>query len=162
MYKIIKAMEHKENKNYMLVVENEKGEKFLTTGVAKWELTEEKLNKCIDIPMQEEKTIKVIEKFKQYFNQDIESLEGYYYNHLLNRMESMSIEKLGNVAGHILLRPNDNKKFMGDTRFKAYIKAFEKILENHIGEDIYNYYYHLNDTPHGFCTFERWKLGLLN
>lgn len=70
-------------------------------------------------------------------------------------------KRIVNVAENILLRPNDNKLWFGEEKFNAIVKAIEKILEDYKQDPIYDYYYNLNKQPHGFCNFERWKLGLL-
>lgn len=151
MYRIIKAMEHKENKNYMLIIENNKGEKFITTGVAKWELTSEKLNKCIDIPMQEEKTIKVVEKFKQYFNQDIEKINSF-------NIESIDIYTKGYLKGYangyisFTNKPDTNHEFLyryddkdNGENFKlvSIDYGYKNSLVTEIWEEIENHLYYL-------------------
>lgn len=70
-------------------------------------------------------------------------------------------ERIVRVAENILLRPNDTKLLLSELKFNALVKALEKILEKYKNDDIYKYYYELNNTRHGFCNFERWKKGLL-
>jgi hypothetical protein len=65
------------------------------------------------------------------------------------------------IAENILLRPNDNKFLLGEEKFNTLVKTLEKILEEYKHDEIYKYYYELNNQEHGFCNFERWKLGLL-
>lgn len=70
-------------------------------------------------------------------------------------------QRLINVTENILLRPNDNKIFFGEDNFNKLKIALENILEKDYKHHlIYRYYYELNNISHGFCTFERWKLGL--
>jgi hypothetical protein len=64
-------------------------------------------------------------------------------------------------AENILLRPNDNKLLFGEDKYNNLVTAFENVLEEYKNDEIYNYYYGLNKIDHGFCNFERWKLGLL-
>lgn len=70
-------------------------------------------------------------------------------------------KRLINIVENILLRPNDNKLLYGELRFNTLIKATERILEEYKDDPIYQYYYELPKVKHGFCTFERWKRGLL-
>lgn len=65
------------------------------------------------------------------------------------------------IAEHILLRPNDTAMLMGEDKFNELKEAEEKILEEYKSDEIYKYYYELNNQDHGFCNFERWKRGLL-
>ena len=65
------------------------------------------------------------------------------------------------MAENCLLRANDLKLFMGDEKFNLRKKALETVLEEYKEDEIYNYYYGLNKVPHGFCSFERWKRGML-
>lgn len=72
-----------------------------------------------------------------------------------------SHQRIINVAENILLRPNDTKLLFGEEKYNAMKRALEKVLEEYKDDPIYNYYYNLPKVEHGFCTFERWKLGLL-
>jgi hypothetical protein len=70
-------------------------------------------------------------------------------------------KRIVGVAENILLRPNDNKLFMGEEKFNALVEALEIILEDYKNDDIYKYYYELSKVEHGFCGFERWENGYL-
>jgi hypothetical protein len=65
------------------------------------------------------------------------------------------------VAEHILLRPNDTALLMGQEKFNKLKQTEELILEEYKNDEIYKYYYELNNHDHGFCSFDRWKRGLL-
>ena len=69
-------------------------------------------------------------------------------------------KRIVNFAENILLRPNDNIYLMGEEKFNTLVTAFENVLENYKDDEIYSYYYELPKLDHGFCTFERWKLGM--
>ncbi len=71
-------------------------------------------------------------------------------------------QRLINCVENILLRPNDNKAFMGEEKYNLFKQAVENILnEQHKDTKIYTYYYTLPTVNHGFCSFERWERGLL-
>ncbi|WP_346938115.1 hypothetical protein [uncultured Clostridium sp.] len=78
-------------------------------------------------------------------------------NELKEKMLSKSYKALCNVAGNILLRPNDDIKLMGEERCKARKIAFEQILqEKYLNDKLYQYYTTYDNKKHGFCTYERW------
>ena len=78
------------------------------------------------------------------------------------QMNNKDYQKLIHVAENILLRPNDMKKWFGESKCKLRIFVFEEILENYKGSELYNYYYGLPKIKHGFCTFGRWKNKMYN
>lgn len=77
------------------------------------------------------------------------------------KLKDGGYKRIVNTAENILLRPNDNKAFMGEERFNALTKALENVLEDYKNDELYNYYYNLNNHDHGLCTFARWKQGML-
>lgn len=77
------------------------------------------------------------------------------------KLKDGGYKRIINVAENILLRPNDNKSLMGEERLSVLTKALENVLEDYKHDEIYNYYHNLNKYDHGFCTFERWKQGML-
>lgn len=78
------------------------------------------------------------------------------------KVKEKSYQAICNMAGNIRLRPNDHKLLMGEEKYNAMIEAYERVLEEkYKHDDIYKYYYELPKVKHGFCTFERWKRGLL-
>lgn len=72
-----------------------------------------------------------------------------------------SYQRIINVAENILLRPNDYIYGFGQEKFNTMKQGLEKVLEDYKDDEIYKYYYELPKVKHGFCTFARWKLGLL-
>lgn len=83
-------------------------------------------------------------------------------NNYEQKIKNGGYKRLVSVAEKILLRPNDTKLMMGEKNFNELKMAEEKILEESYKHDeIYRYYHELNNHNHGFCTFERWKSGLL-
>lgn len=84
---------------------------------------------------------------------------------MLNEIEQRIIKggynRLVNCCENILSRPNDNIKLMGEEKYNNFVKATEKILNNYKHDELYKYYYELPKRKHGFCTFDRWKQGLL-
>lgn len=78
------------------------------------------------------------------------------------KIKNGGYQRIVNVVENILLRPNNTKLMLGEEKFNSITKAVENILEeNYKQDEIYKYYYELNNHDHGFCTFERWKLGML-
>jgi len=69
--------------------------------------------------------------------------------------------RLKNMCEHILLRPNDNKLWFGDTGYNNLKAVVEFILEEYKETSLYKYYYDLQKVEHGFCCLERWEKGLL-
>lgn len=79
----------------------------------------------------------------------------------INHLKEGDYNRIVRMAENYLLRPNDLKKCMGEEQFNIRKTALEKVLEEYKEDKIYAYYYTLNKVNHGFCTFERWKKGLL-
>lgn len=78
------------------------------------------------------------------------------YN-FIQKIRERDFKRVSNIAGNILLRPNDTITMMGEERFLALKEAFETVLEeDYKGTDLYNYYYSYNKEIMGFCEFNRW------
>lgn len=77
-------------------------------------------------------------------------------NEFKEKMLKRNYKAMGNIAGNILLRPNDNLKYMGNERLEAFKKAFEEVLEEkYLNDSLYKYYNNYK-KKYGFCSFERW------
>lgn len=79
----------------------------------------------------------------------------------INHLKEGGYNKIVRMAENYLLRANDLKLLMSEEQFNSRKKALETILEDYKEDEIYNYYYNLNKVSHSFCTFERWKKGML-
>jgi len=79
----------------------------------------------------------------------------------IEHLKEGGYNRIVRMSENCLLRANDLKLFMGEEKFNSRMKALEIVLEGYKEDEIYNYYYGLNKVPHGFCSFERWKRGML-
>lgn len=78
------------------------------------------------------------------------------YN-FVQKIKDGGYNRMVNIAGNILLRPNDMKAWGGIERFNTLKTALETILDENKEDQLYTYYYTFDRKKHGFCTFERWK-----
>ncbi len=60
----------------------------------------------------------------------------------------------------IVLRPNDDSKWLGEENFQNKVKAVETLLdtEEYINSELRKYYYDMKDHEHDFHDFDRWKI----
>ena len=73
------------------------------------------------------------------------------------KLREGGLKRIKNVAGNVLLRPNDNISFMGKDRFEALKTALEIVLEDFKNHAVYKYYYTIDREKHGFSSFDRWN-----
>lgn len=67
-----------------------------------------------------------------------------------------SYDRLKTICEHIVLRPDDNKRYFGEIGFSNMVSVAEEKLEEYRETDLYRYYYDMKDSEHNFNNLERW------